>query len=36
MWKAKLGLGLNSQFEIDSKEQIKLFKDVGFDAFFLN
>lgn len=36
MWKVKLCLGTNEYFETDIKEQIKLFADAGFDAFFVN
>lgn len=34
MWKAQLCLGTNSQFGVSTEEQIRLFKKVGFDAFF--
>lgn len=32
--KTKLCLGLNSQFDIDKKEQLELLKKTGFDAYF--
>lgn len=35
-YKTKLCLGTQSQFEISVKEQIALFKQAGFDAFFTN
>lgn len=35
MWKTKLCLGVSNQYGIDVKEQIKLFKKVGFDGFFV-
>lgn len=34
MWKTKLGLGTNEQFGKSIPEQIEIFKNVGFDAFF--
>lgn len=34
MWKTKLCLGTNDQFELSIPEQIKLFKKIGFDGFF--
>lgn len=34
MWKRHLCLSLNSDFGIPEEEQIKLFKEVGFDGFF--
>lgn len=34
MWKTKLCLCVSNQYGIDVKEQIKLFKKVGFDGFF--
>lgn len=34
MWKHKLCLGTNSQFECDDIEQIRLFHKIGFDGFF--
>lgn len=36
MYKTKMCLGTSDQYGITIKEQIKLFKDVGFDAFFVN
>lgn len=36
MYKMKMCLGTSDQYGITIKEQIKLFKDVGFDAFFVN
>lgn len=36
MYKTQLCLGTNSQFGIGLKERIKLFKDTGFEAFFVN
>ena len=36
MYKTKLCLGTNSQYGISIKEQIALFKQAGFDAFFTN
>jgi sugar phosphate isomerase/epimerase len=36
VYKTKLCLGTSSQYEISIKEQIALFKQVGFDAFFTN
>lgn len=36
MYNALLCLGTNSQFEIGIKEQMKLFKDTGFEGFFVN
>lgn len=35
MYKTKLCLGTSEQYGISVKEQIKLFKDTGFDGFFL-
>lgn len=35
MYKVKLGLGTNAQYGIGIKEQITLFKNTGFDAYFL-
>ena len=34
MWKTKLCLGTNNQFELSVPEQIKLFKKIGFEGFF--
>ncbi len=34
MWKTKLCLATNSDFEIPVEQQIRLFKKVGFDGFF--
>lgn len=34
MYRTKLCLGTNGQFEISNEEQIRLFKKVGFDGFF--
>lgn len=34
MWKTKLCIGTNDQFELSVPEQIKLFKKIGFDGFF--
>ena len=34
MWKEKLCLALSSEFGVTEKEQIELFKEVGFDGFF--
>ncbi len=36
MYNVKLCLGTSDQFGITVKEQIKLFKDTGFEAFFVN
>lgn len=34
MWKEKLCLGLSESFDISEQEQIRLFKEIGFDGFF--
>ena len=34
MYKTKLCLGISGQFGISEKEQIRLFKETGFDAYF--
>lgn len=34
MWKNSICLGTNSQFELSVTEQIRLFKEIGFDGFF--
>lgn len=36
MWKSKLCLGTAEHYGISTKEQIKLFKKTGFEAFFVN
>jgi len=34
MWNAQLCLGTNDGFGVPVEEQIKLFKEIGFDGFF--
>ncbi|HBL82765.1 MAG TPA: hypothetical protein DD391_09315 [Clostridiales bacterium] len=36
MWNSKLCLGTSKHYGISIKEQIKLFKETGFEAFFVN
>ena len=33
MWKRKLCIGTNDQFELPVPEQIRLFRKIGFDGF---
>ena len=35
MWKSKLCLGTSDQFELSTSDQIRLFKKIGFDGFFI-
>lgn len=36
MYKVLLGLGTISQFDLSNEEQIRLFKQIGYEAFFVN
>lgn len=36
MWKQKICIAVSEQFGINEEEQIRLFKKIGFDGFFLN